>query len=100
LNIAKEGGYFNFLSSETVSLCLPFALRLANTLRPLAVSILLRKPCTLLRRRLCGWNVLFILKKFYLIQIISTKTGYSHHTVPCERTAKVKDSNHFSAMKV
>lgn len=31
--------------SDTVNLFLPFARRDANTLRPLALSILLRKPC-------------------------------------------------------
>ena len=32
-------------SSETVSFALPFARRKAKTLRPLAVAILVRKPC-------------------------------------------------------
>lgn len=32
-------------SSETVSFFLPLARRAANTLRPLAVAILSRKPC-------------------------------------------------------
>lgn len=32
-------------SSDTVNLDLPFARRAANTLRPLAVAILERKPC-------------------------------------------------------
>jgi hypothetical protein len=36
---------FKVLSSETVSLFLPFLLREANTLRPLAEAILSRKPC-------------------------------------------------------
>jgi len=57
---APPGFYFSLLSSETVSFLRPFARRLANTLRPLAVCIRLRKPCTVLRRRLWGWNVRFI----------------------------------------
>lgn len=38
---------FNYFaaSSDTVNLPLPFALREANTLRPLAVAILERNPC-------------------------------------------------------
>lgn len=36
---------FKVLSSETVSFFLPFLLREANTLRPLAVAILSRNPC-------------------------------------------------------
>ena len=41
-------------SLETVSLWRPFFLRLAKTLRPLALSIRLRKPCTDFLRRLWG----------------------------------------------
>jgi hypothetical protein len=36
--------YFSFDSSEIESFLLPFFLRLANTLRPLAVCMRLRKP--------------------------------------------------------
>ncbi len=39
--------YLLAISSETVSLFLPLALRLDNTLRPLAVDILSLKPCLL-----------------------------------------------------
>ena len=39
--------YLLAISSETVSLFLPFALRLDNTLRPLAVDILSLNPCLL-----------------------------------------------------
>jgi aminopeptidase N len=39
--------YLLAISSETVSLFLPFALRLDNTLRPLAVDILFLNPCLL-----------------------------------------------------
>ncbi len=39
--------YLLAISSETVSLFLPFALRLAKTLRPLGVDILSLKPCLL-----------------------------------------------------
>jgi hypothetical protein len=47
-------------SSETVSFFLPWARRLASTLRPLAVAILERKPCLLALFLFEGWNVLFI----------------------------------------
>lgn len=40
----KSGSYFSFRSSETVNFLRPLALREANTLRPLAVSILFLKP--------------------------------------------------------
>jgi hypothetical protein len=36
---------FNVFSSETVSFFLPFLLREASTLRPLALAILSRNPC-------------------------------------------------------
>src|SRR5574339_335222 len=42
--------YFSFLSSETVNFLRPFFRRLANTLRPLAVSMRFLNPCTVLRR--------------------------------------------------
>ncbi len=47
-------------SSETVSFLRPLARRAANTLRPLAVAILSRKPCLFFLFLLEGWNVLFI----------------------------------------
>ena len=53
--------YFNFVSSEIVNFFRPFLRRAANTLRPLAVSMRLRKPWTVLRRFVWGWNVRFIL---------------------------------------
>ena len=70
LSILTLSYYFNGLSSETVSFLRPFARRLANTLRPFAVCMRSRKPCTDLRRRVCGWNVRFIInvlltQKFY-----------------------------------
>ena len=57
--------YFSFLSSETLSFLRPFLLRLANTLRPLAVCMRLRKPWTDFLRRRCGWNVRFIKILFF-----------------------------------
>jgi hypothetical protein len=39
--------YLRKISSDTVSLFLPFALLRASTLRPLAVDILSLKPCLL-----------------------------------------------------
>jgi hypothetical protein len=49
------------LSSETVSLCLPLALRLAKTFLPLAEAILALKPCLFLLFLCEGWNVLFMI---------------------------------------
>jgi hypothetical protein len=51
--------------SETVRRFLPLALRLAKTLRPLAVDILSLKPCLLRRFLFDGWYVLFIPVRFY-----------------------------------
>ena len=60
--------YFPWFSSETVNFLRPLARRLASTRRPFFVVILSRKPCLLTRRRLWGWNVLFIaLYLFYLL---------------------------------
>jgi hypothetical protein len=53
------------ISSETVSLFLPFALRLDSTLRPLAVDILSLNPCLLRLFLFDGWYVLFIGMLFY-----------------------------------
>ena len=75
--------FLSTCSSETVSLCLPFFLLLAKTLRPFAVSIRLRKPCTLLRRRLCGWYVLFlpgIVLSFFLYKLIIIVSATGHHS--------------------
>jgi len=46
--------YFNLSSEETVSFFLPFALREARTLLPLAVDILSLNPCLLALFRLDG----------------------------------------------
>ena len=51
----------------TVNLALPFARREANTLRPLAVAILERKPCLFFLFLLEGWNVLFILLYCFIV---------------------------------
>ncbi len=58
-----KGGYLllEVPSSETVSFFLPFLLREANTLRPLAVAILSRKPCLFFLFLREGWNVRFII---------------------------------------
>ena len=48
------------LSSETLNLLRPFALRADKTLRPLAVAMRLRNPCLFLLLRCEGWNVLFM----------------------------------------
>lgn len=52
------------LSSETVSFFLPFFLREAKTLRPLAVAIRSRKPCLLVLFLRDGWYVRFICWNF------------------------------------
>ena len=57
---ADGQAYLNVDSSDTVSFLRPLARRAANTLRPLAVDILRRKPCLLILFRRDGWNVLFI----------------------------------------
>ena len=62
-----EISYFPWCSSLTVSFFLPWALREANTLRPFLVDIRSRKPCLFTRRRLWGWNVLFIVLMFCLL---------------------------------
>ncbi len=51
MNIFRDNYFLQLFSSETVSFLRPFFLRAANTLRPLAVAILLRKPCLFLRLR-------------------------------------------------
>ena len=53
--------YFLCLGSEETEIFfLPLALRLANTLRPLAEAIRSLKPCLFLLFLFEGWNVLFI----------------------------------------
>ena len=42
----------------------PFFRRRARTLRPFLVAMRSKKPCTRLRRRLCGWYVRFIDRGF------------------------------------
>jgi hypothetical protein len=54
------------VSSDTVSLFLPFARRAANTLLPFGVAIRSRKPCLFFLFLFEGWNVLFIALCFYI----------------------------------
>jgi hypothetical protein len=54
LNTLKYVYFLCLGSDETVSFFLPFALLLANTLRPLADDILSMKPCLFLLLRLDG----------------------------------------------
>jgi hypothetical protein len=56
----------------------------------LAVSIRLRKPCTLFLRRLWGWNVLFLPGILFPLQINNYVS--QQDTIPdvCERAAKVR----------
>ena len=64
---SSNGKNYPLYSSETVNLALPLARREANTLRPLAVAILERKPCLFFLFLLEGWNVLFIFLYIYLL---------------------------------
>jgi len=53
--VTSRGNYpLRGISSETVSLLRPLALLAANTLLPLAVSILERKPCLFFLLRFDG----------------------------------------------
>ena len=56
---------FSNISSETLSLLRPFALRAAIIFRPLLVDILFLKPCLLRLLRLDGWNVRFMTVLFF-----------------------------------
>ena len=56
-----------YLSSETVSLFLPFLRRAASTFLPLAVDILLRKPCLFALFLSEGWNVLFMISTYIIL---------------------------------
>jgi len=56
---------FKVFSLETVSFFRPFFLRFDNTLRPLAVAILSRKPCLFFLFLREGWNVRFMCLWFY-----------------------------------
>ena len=67
----KAYAFTPLYSSETVSFFLPLARRAANTLRPLAVAILSRKPCLFFLFLLEGWNVLFIRVYTFIVIILS-----------------------------
>ena len=89
----ENRAYLPWFSSETVSFLRPRARREASTRRPFFVAILSRKPCLFTRRRLCGWNVLFILI-FYFYVIIPCLLG-------CKSTDNFrndKELSHFSAL--
>jgi hypothetical protein len=53
--------YLPFLSSDTVNFFLPRARRRAITALPFGVDIRCLNPCLLVRLRLLGWYVLFML---------------------------------------
>ena len=90
--------YFNFLSSDILNFLRPFLRREANTARPLAVCMRLRKPWTVLRRRRCGWNVRFMIQLHFLrLERIFTFTPIPELCISnedidnsAERTAKVR----------
>ena len=58
--------YFPWCSSDTVNFLRPLARREASTRRPFFVAMRSRKPCLFTRRRLCGWNVLFIVLSLFI----------------------------------
>ncbi len=84
--------FFNVFSSDTVNLCLPFALLALKTLLPLAVAILSLKPCLFFLFLREGWNVLFMIEYLYL---------FAPLTVPIEFGLKkdCKDMHHFLKYK-
>ena len=53
---------------HAVSCFLPLSLRLRSTSRPPAVLMRLRKPCSMLRCRFLGWNVIFAIYIYLLIR--------------------------------
>lgn len=57
-NRKRRKGHNNATYAD--NLFLPFALLLANTFLPLAVSILFLNPCTFALDLFLGWNVIFI----------------------------------------
>ena len=59
--VPENMAYLPWCSSLTVNFLRPLARREANTRRPFFVAMRSRKPCLFTRRRLWGWNVLFIL---------------------------------------
>ena len=67
----KSHNYLPWCSELTVSFLRPCARRDASTRRPFLVAMRARKPCLFTRRRLCGWNVLFIVILFYLLFFVS-----------------------------
>ena len=73
LFVPKSRHYLPWRSSETVNFLRPLARRLASTRRPFLVAMRSRKPCLFTRRRLWGWNVLFIVLFFYLLLIFLSK---------------------------
>ena len=84
-------GLFYFLSTlslETVNFLRPFLRRADNTLRPLALAMRSRKPCTDLRRRLWGWYVRFLFAialnfSFYkILLLLIIQTRQNHHILP------------------
>ena len=76
--------YFPWCSSETVSFLRPCARREASTRRPFLVFMRSRKPCLFTRRRLCGWNVLFILLLFccyFCFVVLNSQFGLQKYVI-------------------
>lgn len=80
--------FLSTLSLETVNFLRPFLRRADNTLRPLALAMRSRKPCTDLRRRLWGWYVRFLFAialnfSFYkILLLLIIQTRQNHHILP------------------
>jgi len=70
---SSNGKNYPLYSSETVNLALPLARREANTLRPLAVAILERKPC-----------LFFLLKCSFHLSVYYLLLSYSHTNLGCK----------------
>jgi hypothetical protein len=79
-------GYFflNVVSSETVNFFLPFFLREANTLRPLALAMRSRKPCLFFLFLFDGWNVRFIACQLRGAKIMKI-SGFTTRTAELDR---------------
>ena len=84
-------------SSETVSLFLPLRRRAASTFLPLAVDILLRKPCLLALFLVEGWNVLFIIiYLFYpIIQSFSCLLGLKFGVAKVHKKFNMETKKYF-----
>ena len=63
--VISKKAYLPFLSSDTVSFFLPFALRRVITALPPTDDILCLNPCLFVLLRLLGWYVLFMTRTIF-----------------------------------